>query len=142
MAINRDLKPATRPFGEGQVITTERFRYQCSSSLYLVDLPEGFVFDGASIPRAFWSTTGSPFMPKYIGAGLVHDALYRYAMDATGKPITRKLADQIFVWALKRNGVGSYQRWKIYNALRAFGGAAWKKHRKKAAQDLNQSIRG
>lgn len=38
-----------------------------------VIIPRGFVTDGASIPRAFWSIIGSPYLPEFITGAIVHD---------------------------------------------------------------------
>lgn len=40
-------------------------------------LPAGAISDGASIPRALWSTVGSPFTGLYRVAAFFHDEAYR-----------------------------------------------------------------
>ena len=40
-------------------------------------IPEGFIFDGASIPSAFWISFYTPYHPMVLKAGLVHDYIYR-----------------------------------------------------------------
>ena len=93
---------------------TEPHIFMVGERLYRI--PQGFVWDGASIPRLFWSTTYSPYHPKVLRPGLVHDYLYRH------KLLHRKNADKLFKDLLKKNGVSLYQRNKIYYAVRMFGG--------------------
>lgn len=88
-------------------------------------IPKGFVWDGASIPRAFWITTGSNYNPDFILPGLLHDYLYYTGL------VSKKKADDIFLIELKRSGVGFYTRYKMYYAVRFFGHKAWEQHRKR-----------
>jgi len=83
-----------------------------------------FRFDGVSIPRIAWATTGTPFSPRHILPGVVHDHLYKSGL--TG----RKRADKIYRYLLMMCGVNLYQRNKQYGALRLLGWRAWRKHRK------------
>ncbi len=39
-------------------------------------VPEGFQFDGASIPAFAWHFIGTPFRPRFMAAAVVHDWLY------------------------------------------------------------------
>ena len=78
-------------------------------------IPKGFQWDGASIPRLFWLTTGSNYDPKFTKAGLLHDWMY-----AKGH-IARGLADKVFLRELKSSGVNWYTRNKMYAAVRVFG---------------------
>lgn len=36
-------------------------------------IPQGYITDGASIPKPFWSLIGSPYLPEFIAAAIVHD---------------------------------------------------------------------
>jgi len=96
-------------------------------------IPEGFVFDGASIPKYFWnwlSPIGVLLMP-----GLVHDWLYAneafLQKDRTlGEKKTQKYCDEVFRdAAISVNGF-FFINWIAYYALRAFGWVAWNGHRK------------
>jgi len=40
------------------------------------EVPQGFVTDGASIPKEFWSLIGAPFNGLYRNAAIFHDAAY------------------------------------------------------------------
>lgn len=42
-----------------------------------ITVPNGFISDGASIPKFLWSIVGSPWSGKYTQAAVLHDWLYR-----------------------------------------------------------------
>lgn len=96
---------------------TARFRY-CD-----LEVPKGFITDGASVPRIFWSIL-YPF-GSYFPAALVHDYLYSKASDDLR--VTRAEADKIFLQAMKDVGVGWLTRRTIYRAVRLGGWKGYKK---------------
>jgi hypothetical protein len=59
----------------------------------VVTVPEGFEFDGASIPRVAWRIIGTPFAPDVVIGGLVHDYLYKNGYKIG---ISRKDSDKTF----------------------------------------------
>jgi len=82
-------------------------------------IPNGFVTDLASTPRFIWAL----FPPdgEYLEAAVLHDYLYK-----THK-VSKKYADNIFFNEMKRLGVGYFTRQIVYNAVKLFGGKAYKK---------------
>ena len=95
-------------------------------------IPQGFVFDGASIPK-FLHTWLSPTGVLLMG-GLVHDYAYKYAtLLKSGKKktmgtITQKKADEIFRDInIEQNGFHLLNK-LAYWALRIGGFVAWNKH--------------
>lgn len=86
------------------------------------DVPEGFVTDFASVPRLLWGLF--PPYGRHTRAAVVHDWLY-----ATGE-VSRADADGIFRRIMRECGVGRVRRWIMYAALRLFGWAAWRRHRR------------
>lgn len=97
-------------------------------------VPMGFITDFASIPRPLWSIIGGP-TGKYGKAAVVHDYLYRtggripHAVAADGsvtyRIYTKTQADAIFYEAMNVLGVGRFQRWVMYQAVRVFGRGAF-----------------
>jgi len=83
------------------------------------EVPAGFVFDFASIPRALWWLI-SPTELGDVGP-LVHDYSYRLA---TG---SRAAADKQFLEDMKADGITKWKRNAAYAAVRAFGWMAWGK---------------
>lgn len=89
------------------------FRYR--SSLGTITVPAGFITDGASIPRIFW-TILAPF-GEYFEAAIIHDYLYTEA----NRKFTRAETDLIFKEAMFNVGVGWLTRGLIYRAVRIGG---------------------
>lgn len=89
-----------------------------------ITVPAGFVFDGNSLPRILWMIS---VPTDYMGAGCIHDYLYRVGDD-------RKVADLVYVEALEVLGAGPVRRQTRYVALRLFGAKAFREgHRQVAA---------
>jgi len=88
-------------------------------------IPAGFVFDGASIPKIFWTITTSPFNPKVMRAACIHDFLYRT------HAIPRKQADKLFMQILIEDGMAEESAEVLYSAVRVGGHTAYKTGRNK-----------
>jgi hypothetical protein len=84
-------------------------------------IPTGFTFDLASIPRLLWAFT-APFELS-IAAPLVHDYLYQTG-GISGK-VTRKQSDMKFRELMKAEGISLWRREVAYWAVRAFGKKHW-----------------
>ena len=87
-----------------------------------ITVKAGFDFDGASIPKAFWSVVGNPLTGKYRIAALVHDVLY------ASEKFPRELADEVFLDLMKQHGVGYVKRYTMYGAVRSAGWTVWRGH--------------
>jgi hypothetical protein len=102
-------KVMQHPKNPNNWILLERFR----------DVPQGFVFDFSSIPRALWW-----FIPP-TGLGdvgpLSHDFAYR------SKKGTRAAADKQFLADMKADGIPGWKRNAAYTAVRSFGWMSWGK---------------
>ncbi|SFP60235.1 DUF1353 domain-containing protein [Hydrogenimonas thermophila] len=80
------------------------------------EVPAGFVTDGASIPRIFWSVVGSPFTGKYVEVAVLHDYLYSGAED-----VSFKEANRIFYKGMRKAGVNRAKAYLMYKAVSLFG---------------------
>ena len=85
-----------------------------------VNVPIGFITDGASIPPLVFSLIGSPWRGKYVEATIPHDYLCYLAVT----PEERKEAARMFLDGLKILGVSAFKRWLMYRAVRL--GDWWK----------------
>jgi len=74
--------------------------------------PKGAIVNGASIPRALWSTIGSPYTDDYRRASVVHDV----ACDTPSVP--RKDADAMFLHACRAGGCSPLQAQILYAGVR------------------------
>lgn len=124
MRIKNNLKPVIKPYSEGCMILCET--YQLDTGDHFFNIPKGFIFDGASIPRVVKSSVSGSFDPQYVAPALIHDWCYIFH-KCSNKDITRKQSDKLFKTLLKHNNVGWYTRGKMYNAVRMFGGFCWNK---------------
>lgn len=85
------------------------------------NVPCGFIFDFASIPRIL-----KPFFSDrtvYGYAAMVHDWLYKSGV------VSRKEADKLLFIILKEDHTWMINRELIYGAVRLFGWYAWNGHR-------------
>ena len=124
--------------GPREAVLLTDFRYSSDIADAVITAPEGFVIDGASVPRAAWSIV-RPF-GRTLRASVIHDRLYdtrgRWdpAMFAvlgtdTGEE-ARELADDIFREAMRVDrgppwNITWFQREGSYRAVRTFGREAW-----------------
>lgn len=91
---------------------------------HIIQIPKGYKFDMATIPRMFW-----PFVGKHelkINGPLVHDFLYENKgiildMDNTTVTYTRKEADLQFLKEMKEDHVPFMTRNIAYACVRALG---------------------
>lgn len=115
---------------------TKDFHYKIDGENYVI--PEGFRFDGASIPK-FLRTFFSPVGVLLVG-GLIHDYAYKYKTllkknkKETMGELTQKRADEIFRDInVIVNGFYVMNR-LAYLSLRLGGFLAWNGHRKRNAK--------
>ena len=90
-----------------------------------VIIPQGFLTDGASVPRMFWSFF--PSWGKYGQAATVHDFLCEYLIISDNgrvRSITRKECDQFFLKLMIEMNVPKMKRLLMYwgvSLFRIFG---------------------
>ena len=77
--------------------------------------PTGAVVDGASIPKVFWSTVGSPFAGKYRRASVVHDVAC-VERDEPHEKVHKMLLE-----AMLADKTPKLKAKKMYFAVAAFG---------------------
>lgn len=100
----------------------------------MIEVKAGFVYDGASIPRLFWSLIGSPFTGTHTRAAFIHDALY------AAESYDRKICDWIFLQILQKHGCSWIKRNTLWLAVRIFGGFVWKKHTEKSVAKARRVV--
>lgn len=97
-------KHASQVLGADHWRVAQAFRYDIGhkGSQQWVTVPAGYLTDGASVPRLFWSLL--PPWGSYGQAAVVHDLLCEYlSIVDHGQPkaISRERADQIFDEAMR-----------------------------------------
>ena len=106
-----------------QPIDKDKFRVYKDFSYLGVDVPKGFVTNGANIPRIFWSIF-PPNSPEYLSAVVLHDYMCNNV-----KLYGYEKADRYFYEAMIEIGVSTwkaklfYTCCKYYHFLCSFSGA-------------------
>ena len=105
-----------RAHDSGEGVARNPLMY-CSLAGRAYGIPAGFITDLASIPAILRPL----FNPNDDGrkAAVLHDS--RYCI----KQGSRKDADDLFLEALERCGVGFFRRWAMYAGVRAGGWVYW-----------------
>ena len=116
----------------------EDFHYSLGGVDYII--PNGFEFDGASVPK-FLATFLSPVGVLLMG-GLVHDYGYKYATLMNKDGSTIGPVDQEYMDTLFRDICIEVNGFKVLNylafwSLRAAGFAAWNGHKKRGTHELS-----
>ena len=89
-----------------------RYRLITSVSVPPYDVPEGFVTDGASVPRIFWSVF--PPVGRYFVAAIVHD----YALE---QGVGWHEANGRFDYVLRKLGIRGWRRILMVKAVQLNG---------------------
>lgn len=105
-------------------------RIEGAKKVFIV--PQGFTYDGASIPQAAWSILGLYPDGRLRGSATFHDWLYRNGgkvLSIGNMPyfFKRAEADHILKLMLKAASVGLVKRNLIWMAVRIFGRLNWSK---------------
>lgn len=82
----------------------------------------GFIFDGASVPRALWRVCGHPMSVPRVVAALVHDWLY------SAHVCEREDADEVYYTLCRMVGINWFDSQVQFWTLRACGWCAWGGH--------------
>ena len=86
---------------------------------YHIEILEGFVFDGGSIPRLLWGIVDSPIGGLGSSCFCLHDCLYGT------KLLSKEIADDILYDTLKASGVQIAECVAIHTAVRLYGGESY-----------------
>lgn len=114
------------------------YTWEAEGAIWRIVIPEGFEYDGASVPRLLWSIVGVSRDGLHRAAALVHDWIYRHGgilPDASFWkdnhsiecfPWRRHQADKLFANILALSGVSRLKRRLMYLGVRAGGWIAWR----------------
>lgn len=89
----------------------------------IFEAPEGYSWDGASIPRWAWSIMGHPLEGDLRFASLVHDWLCEHSETAGD----RMFADAVFFKLLEEAGLSRWRRMCLWAAVRFYAVAIWRR---------------
>lgn len=83
-------------------------------NVFVFDIPSGYEWDGASIPKFFWRLIGSNTEPEFLIASMLHDVLcenHHYINN------NRYLSTIILERCCKVAGVPAYKRWLMKHSV-------------------------
>jgi hypothetical protein len=106
------------PLGDGSNWrVNRRFRFWSATLNRMVEVPDHFIVDFASTPRALWAVY--PPWGRYGAAAVLHDWLY------WSQECTRAEADLVLREAMDTLGVEPGDVTAIYDGVHLFGQGAW-----------------
>lgn len=98
-------------------------------------VPEGFITDGASVPKILWSIF-PPVGDLYSKAAVIHDLMYQAEL------FDRATCDKIFLEAMAVLKVPRWKRWSMYTAVRLAGWKVWMDHKPEVVEALKDKVYG
>ena len=108
-----------KPYGHGRMITTDTVKITIEISIGIlinIAVPEGFIFDGASIPKFGWLILGPPFEPDFIIPACVHD----WVCENAHTYADRMIGDTLFFRLLTYEKVSYWKRAIMYALVRLY----------------------
>ncbi|RLC86925.1 MAG: phage tail protein [Chloroflexi bacterium] len=122
LSIRRDLNNKSNWILNEKVIFI--FTNAKTDNTFAITVPEEFSTDFASTPKILWGLF-PPMDADYAKSAAIHDWLY-YRQE-----VTRRFADELFLIALKSQGVRFFKRQLMHRAVRMFGKKPWQAHTKR-----------
>ena len=99
------------------ITTLEPVAYTIGAKSIII--PPGYISDGLSVPRIFWSLLSPQCDGRTLHAGLAHDHAYEH------HTFTRAEADAFLRDDLIRHGFNVILAWIVWAGVRLFGWAFW-----------------
>jgi len=96
-------EPVTRWTAERSMRLVEAFSYEDRKGK-IWEAPAGSEINGATIPRALWTSIGAPFVGNYRRATIVHDYFVGELSNPAVTSAERKAADRMFYHACLHDG--------------------------------------
>lgn len=84
---------------------------------YNFEIPKGYCYDGASIPRLFWRIIGSNTDNRFLTPALIHDILCENHSFIEND---RKFSTEVFNALLEASEVNAFKRFLMKNSVDCF----------------------
>ena len=84
---------------------------------YNFEIPKGYCYDGASIPRLFWRIIGSNTDNRFLIPALIHDILCENHSIIDND---RKFSTEVFNALLEASEVNAFKRFLMKNSVDCF----------------------
>ena len=83
-------------------------------AFYTFSIPEGYMWDGATIPRLFWRLIGAKTDPRFLVPSMIHDILCENHSYVNND---RYFADKVFERLLYVSDVPAFSRWLMFHSM-------------------------
>jgi len=83
-------------------------------TIYIIDIPKGYTWNGANIPRCFWWLIGSMGESEFLNASMLHDQLTEKKCLVA---YDRQLSSMIFREILIASGVSKFKANIMYKTV-------------------------
>lgn len=114
---NDDKKSIKKyPFINRQNLKVNLYDYK-KKKIYNFEIPKGYCYDGASVPRFFWRVIGANTDNRFLIPALIHDVLcenHHYVNN------DRKFSTKVFNALLKVSEVYPFKRFLMKNSVDIF----------------------
>lgn len=92
-------------------------------------IPKGYEWDGATIPRWFWSIIGYYPMGAMAEPSVIHDWIYVNKGILPNSTYTRSRCDKLFYKHMLKSGVTPHSALRMYRVVQLFGFYFWRTFR-------------
>ena len=104
------------PFINKKILKVQLIDYK-KNKKYNFEIPKGYCYDGATIPRLFWRVIGSNTDNRFLIAALIHDVLCE---NHNYVDCDRKFSTKVFNALLEANDVCAVKRFLMKNSVDLF----------------------
>lgn len=104
------------PFISIKALSVSLFDYKKKKE-YNFKIPNGYKWDGATIPRVFWRLIGAKTDNKFLIPSLIHDVLCE---NHNYVDCDRYFANKVFERLLYVSGVSAFNRWMMFHSVDNF----------------------
>lgn len=84
------------------------------NKVYSFEIPKGYCFDGASVPKIFWRVIGSNTDNRFLVAALIHDVLCEHHSYVNND---RQFSTSVFNALLEASNVNPFKRFLMKNSV-------------------------
>ena len=135
-------QPDIRPIEDGKYRLAADYKLGYGANRFVIR--QGFIHDGASVPRLVWTLTGLRPDGLLRAAALIHDALYQYLGKLPTfwiypyRAYTRGECDLAFYDIMRAAGVSRWKANLAYYGVRAGGWNSWRKYKRRLASPVDE----
>ncbi len=114
---NEEIKSVEKyPFINKKTLNVRLVDYK-KSKTYNFQIPKGYCYDGATIPKLFWRVIGSNTDNQFLIAALIHDVLCENHSYVDND---RRFSTEVFNALLEASDVNAFKRFLMKTSVNLF----------------------